>query len=168
MSKKEIKPKALEIFNTTPVELDPIPEDPAIAVRDRIAAFEDTLPDFVHEWQKGDAAPEWMGPRPAWAEDYYDRADDFRPSECFWQSEEIELPVLDLSGVKTVNGSARVMGRYRVFLRQQVHHREPRVIIRVGPKSNEHLLPLTFSEVGDLVAALEMLTDIAKTELGRG
>lgn len=162
MSKKEIKPPALEFFDTKPVELDPTPEDPAIAVLNRIAEFEDTLPDRFYEWHAGAPAPEWMGPRPAWAEDYYDNAKDFRPSECFWQSPEIRIPVVGLYGAKIDNGAMRSMGGYEVFLRQHVGHREPDVIIRMGPKSNEYHLGLTLSEVGDLVAAVEMLADIAK------
>ncbi len=167
MSNKEIKPKALEFFDTTPVDLDPVPEDPADAVLRRISEFEDTLPDSVHDWNKGDPAPEWMGPRPAWAEDYYDQGSSFVPDQCFWQGDEIQMPVVGLHGSKSADRSRRIMGRYSVFLRQHPH-REPMVIIRVGPKSSQYHLPLSLREVDDLVAALEMLTDIAKTCMANG
>lgn len=164
MTKKETKPKALEFFDTTPVELDPIPEDPSDAILRRIAEFEDTLPDLVHDWNKGDPAPEWMGPRPVWAEDYYDRGDSFVPNQCFWQGDEIRMPVVGLHGSKSDDKSRRIMGSYQVFLRQHPYQ-EPMVIIRVGPKSSEYHLPLSLREVDDLVAALEMLADIAKTSV---
>lgn len=152
----------VEITETAPVDLDMAAVDPAEAVYERIAEFEDTLPDRTYLWRNGDPAPEWMGPRPVWAEDHH-HCDPFVPSRCFWQSTEINMPVLGLYGAKSDDGHLRSMGTYSVLIRQYWREREPTVIIRVGPKGEEYHLPLTLSEVDDLVAALEMMADIAKT-----
>lgn len=176
MGKKETdKAPALGWFDTKPVELDPVPEDPAEAVMRRIEAFEDTLPARVHRWQKGDPAPDWMGPRPAWAEDHYDGGDRFCPNECFWQSYDLELPAGFMYGTKSQDKNFRTVGAYRVFLRQGMNERDPHIHIDMGKPWNrsdnpvsKFYLKLTLAEVDDLVAALEMLADIAKMGMADG
>ena len=152
-----------------PVQLDTPPEDPADVILRRITEFQDTLPERAYKWCTGDPAPEWMGPRPVWADDHWQEGDRFLPNTCFWQSIDVELPAQFMYGTTTPDKRFRVFGAYRAFIRQAMNDRDPHIGVDTGKPWNrsEHdgdrfHLRLTLSETRQLIAALELLVDIAE------
>lgn len=157
-----------------PVELDPIPEDPADVIYRRIADFQDSLPDRTYWWRKGDPAPDWMGPRPVWAEDHWQSDDRFLPNTCFWQSVDVEMPAQFMYGTTSQDRDRRTMGAYRAYLRQGMNDRDPHIGVGLGPDwkrlnsegSQQFHLRLTLAETRQLIEALHLLIDIAENGAG--